>query len=167
MKCPAEDKQWGERRQSWEKATTVRESAITKVRDGPDRKLWNGLLEVSACAQLQKHSRLDVYGPKEVFYILKMMELLSETSVLVISPSQKVFNHSKTSLKVQQGGPIDSLCPGTRIDHSRRITRASKRDREEVLKEIILAVLPMVERNICVVPEGLGFVEESSRFQEL
>lgn len=161
MKCAAEDKQWGERRESWEKVVTIQETTIAKVRHEPDRKLPKRSGKGYPSAMLQK-PRLSA---KEAAHILEMV-LLSRKPWPVVSPLRDLFGHSEILLKLQQGNIVDPICPGTGMIQARKTAGASTRD-QEAYNEILLVILQMVGRNRCLAQKEPEFIEGCSRFQEL
>jgi hypothetical protein len=107
LKCTAEDKQWGERRERWEKTVTGQKKTIKKVRHEESRiipyRLWANDFTYPS---LQEAVSVEGSRAAEVFYVLKaLVEILRKKRFHYVSPlPQEVWHRlGSSALCVHQG----------------------------------------------------------------
>jgi len=159
LKCGAEDKLWGQRRESFQRAIPVMEKAIMKVGQEPTMKLYEPIRASTALSHplnLGKLTGNTSVGTAEVLILLEgLLELYRKRSSVVSLPLQNVVSYLNGAS--QHGTCLDQSV----IMLEGVVNKLKGRDQPQ-----LVAHSPYFgELTLCL--ENRRAVIESSRFQEL
>ena len=165
LKCGAEDKLWGQRRESWKQAITTQKRAIAKVRHEPSGKLHKLMVGGPWISLLQNSLRIKGHRAFKVLNIIAtLIELCCKRPSFLGLSLKEVLYLAGGSWSLEHGNLMVQHDAQRETGDLKLSDAVSETAREKY--GVLLAFLEMAGQRTLVL-ENRKRVEPSSSFREL